>query len=93
MSGVPRMRASRKLHHDTFKVLDTTTVDNATWYSVQCSSAIAKWLHEDYKDKEDNYWYHHPSRSKLFDNIFDIHEKIYTILSLKWRNEYTTRNH
>lgn len=87
MVGVPRMRASRKLYQDTFKVLDTTTVDKSTWYSVQCSSAIAKWLHEEYKDKEDDYWYAHPSRSKMFDNIFDIHEKIYTILSLKWQNE------
>jgi hypothetical protein len=83
----PRMTASRRMYQESYKVLDNTQVDTSTWYTVQCSPEIAKWLYEDYKDKEDDYWYAHPSRSKRFDNIFDIHEKIYTILALKWKNE------
>lgn len=70
---------------ENFTVVDTTTVDAATWYTVSCSKPASMWIRETYKDREDDLWYEHVSRSwVVHSNQFDIHEKLYTMLSLRW---------
>ena len=67
------------------RILDSATVDGETWYTVQCKpSYVSGWVQEqdpklwrrvDYIDLK---WYAHF-------NVFDIHEKLYTMLMLKWK--------
>lgn len=72
-------------HVPDFSVLDSTTVDTSTWYTVKCTKQASMWIRETYKDREDDLWYEHvDSRWVMHKNVFDIHEKVYTMLSLRW---------
>ena len=73
---------SRKIMN--FKIESTTIVDNSTWYTISCSKEVAKWIRETYSESNDDKWYEHKS-TRFPRSLFDIHEKIYTILSLKWQ--------
>ena len=68
-----------------FKIEQTTQVDTQTWYTVKCTKEVGAWIRETYKDQQDNLWYEHIDRSWMFHkNKFDIHEKVYTMLALRW---------
>lgn len=69
-----------------YAVKDTTTVDNSTWYTITCTLEVAKWIRETYSDSNDDKWYEHKNINTwgYRQSVFDIHEKIYTMLSLKW---------
>ena len=65
------------------RILDSATVDGETWYTVQCKpSTVSGWLQEQDLDM----WHWHASSIKWVKhfNVFDIHEKLYTMLILKW---------
>jgi len=56
-------------------------VDHATWYTVKCSGGISKWI----KEQPENLWFEHIDKDwQVYRNIFDVHEKIYTMLQLKY---------
>ena len=68
-----------------FSVLDSTNVDASTWYTVKCSKRASMWIRETYQDRENDLWYEHINSRWIVDtNHFDIHEKLYTMLSLRW---------
>jgi hypothetical protein len=68
-----------------FSVLDSTTVDESTWYTVKCSKRASIWIRETYQERENDLWYQHiDSRWMINATQFDVHEKLYTMLSLRW---------
>jgi hypothetical protein len=63
------------------RILDSALVDGETWYTVQCKpSLVSSWIHE----QDANLWYRHMDNTRYF-NVFDMHEKLYTMLILKWK--------
>ena len=64
-----------------FKIHDESVVDGATWYTVGCYDDTSQWLRS--QDRE--LWHEHVEQLWAgYHNIFDIHEKLYTMLALKW---------
>ena len=67
------------------KILDQELVDGETWYTVQCKpSTVSGWIQE----QDPNLWHRHidiDQRWYAHFNVFDIHEKLYTMLMLKWK--------
>lgn len=54
---------------------------DATWYTVSCSSRTADWVRT--QDKE--LWRRHLDYAWDVDPLsFEMHEKLYTLLALKW---------
>lgn len=66
------------------RILDSALVDGETWYTVQCKpSLVSGWVQE----QDPNMWHRHVNENfwtKHF-NVFDMHEKLYTMLILKWK--------
>lgn len=64
-----------------FSILDRAQVDGATWYTVSCVKEVSMWLRDQSKELQ----YSHIDKNwTIYNNKFDIHEKLYTILALKW---------
>jgi hypothetical protein len=63
------------------EIQDTTQVDGATWYTIQVNPRVSPWIKEQHKD----LWYSHitPNQYKVVDT-FDVHEKLYSMLALRW---------
>jgi len=65
------------------RILDSALVDGETWYTVQCKPSLASgWIQQ----QDPNMWHRHINEhfwSNYF-NVFDMHEKLYTMLMLKW---------
>ena len=69
-------------HHFVFKIRHQCQVDDDTWYTVSCTGEVAKWIRS--QDRE--IWYEHINgKWDVIHNTFDIHEKLYTLLALKWQ--------
>lgn len=83
------LSASREYTGMTFKVLDSAIVDDATWYTVSCDKHTSMWIRETWSKLEDDMWYEHIQVKTwhLYKNRFDIHEKLYTMLALKYAND------
>lgn len=67
------------------RILDSATVDGETWHTVQCKpSLVSSWVQE----QDPNMWHRHEHIDKqwyIHFNVFDMHEKLYTMLMLKWK--------
>ena len=61
-----------------FTILDQAPVDGATWYTVSCATEVSIWLREQPKEL------HHEALAHGHWPQFDIHEKLYTLLALRW---------
>jgi len=81
-NGVPRITAKSKDPSPipTYKILDKALVDNEQWYTVRVYCVpIMTWARASNRD----WWYEHPNNGR--DGIiFDMHEKLFTMLSLRW---------
>ena len=64
-----------------FTILDQAPVDGATWYTVSCANEVSTWLREQSKELQHS---HIDNNRYLFVTKFDIHEKLYTLLALRW---------
>lgn len=64
-----------------FEILGKCIVDGDWWYTVQVDPIAATWV----KQQPRSLWYDHltPNHYKVV-NTFDIHEKVYTLLALRW---------
>lgn len=70
-------------YEDFYQKIDQAIVDNEQWFTVKCSPGISKWV----KSQPKNMWYEHIDKNwQVYKNAFDIHEKIYTMLQLKYSN-------
>ena len=64
-----------------FTILDQAPVDGATWYTVSCVNEVSTWLREQSKELQHS---HVDNNRYFFVTKFDIHEKLYTMMALKW---------
>lgn len=61
------------------RILDQALVDGKIWYTAQCKPGpVSGWLQE----QDSNLCYRHIGKTAYFD-VYDIHEKLYTMLILK----------
>ena len=64
-----------------FKIHDQSIVDGATWYTVSCYDDTSEWL----RTQDQELWHEHINNKwGKINHLFDIHEKIYTMLALKF---------
>ena len=64
-----------------YSKIDQATVDRAQWYTIKCSVEISSWI----KNQPSVLWHEHIDKDwKVYKNTFDIHEKIYTMIQLKY---------
>jgi len=68
-------------YQDWFSIIDKNVVDNSMWYTVKCSEGISIWLRQQPKEL---HYEHINNKWEVYKNIYDIHEKIYTMLQLKY---------
>ena len=73
---VPRAIQKRR-----FEVVDTGVVDGEQWFVVSVEPKITPWIRE----QDNSWWYEHTTQYnyRVLDT-FDVHEKLYTLLSLRW---------
>jgi len=62
-----------------FEINAKAEVDGATWYTISCTKDIGEWLRTQPKELRYEALAHRWVLSQ-----FDIHEKLYTMLALKW---------
>jgi len=62
-----------------FEILDKAQVDGDIWYTVACTREVSSWVREQPKDLQ----YTHATQEWV-SNKFDIHEKLYTVMALRW---------
>jgi hypothetical protein len=64
-----------------FKIIDQALVDNEQWYTIQVHPDLRHWMYEQHK----SMWYEHIDQGRYrVANTFDVHEKIYTMLAVRW---------
>jgi hypothetical protein len=59
-----------------FRIHDQGPVDGRTWYTVSCSHEASQWLRTQSREMCHEHIQNH--------NRFDIDEKLYTMLVLRW---------
>jgi len=66
-----------------FEIRERADVDGETWYTVQVNPQVTSWI----TTQDPSLWYSHKTANnyKVVDT-YDIHEKLYTMLALKWSN-------
>jgi len=62
-----------------FEINAKAEVDGDTWYTVSCTKEISEWLRTQPKE----FWYEALIHGWVLTQ-FDIHEKLYTLLALRW---------
>jgi hypothetical protein len=68
----------------SYKDITHATVDDYEWYTVKCNKETAAWVRQQNKDM----WYEHiDSNWTIYKNMFDMHEKIYTMMLLKYGHD------
>jgi hypothetical protein len=75
------MPPSKAVIIGNFEVIDKAIVDGECWRTVQVIPRVSKWI----KTQNTNLWYEHKTANhyKVLDT-FDISEKFYTMLVLRW---------
>lgn len=64
-----------------YSTIDRAEVDGNNWFTVKCSNEISQWIKTQPKDM----WHEHIDKDwYLYKNMFDIHEKIHTMLHLRY---------
>lgn len=63
-----------------FQITDQAQVDGATWYTVNCIRAVSEWI----RAQPQELRYELGFLKTYHSYQFDIHEKLYTMLALRW---------
>jgi hypothetical protein len=65
---------------ENFKIVDSGIVDGDQWYTIRLYRHECRdWIKSHKKE-----WQHEHLTADCFGTMFDIHEKLYTLLALKW---------
>ena len=68
----------------SYEKLTEAKVDDDYWFTVKCTKEISSWI----RTQPGNMWHEHIDKNwYVYKNMFDIHEKIYTMLQLKYGDE------
>jgi len=78
-SQLNQMYGSMMKPSPKFSIRDQAQVDGDTWYTVSCTKEVSKWLLTQPKELRSEELAHGWVLPQ-----FDIHEKLYTMMSLKW---------
>ena len=71
------------LRDNKFKYLITGMVDNELWYTVQCKPEVSEWLRA--QPGKNTVWFQNIDDHWMTNqNVFDVHNKIYTLMTLRW---------
>ena len=62
-----------------FEIVDKADVDGATWYTVSCNPEVSAWLRSQHKE-----WHYEALAHAFQYPQFDVHEKLYSLLTLRW---------
>ena len=68
-----------KIRKPKFEINAKAEVDGATWYTISCNKEISAWLRSQPKE-----WRYEALAHGWSFPQFDIHEKLYTLLALRW---------
>jgi hypothetical protein len=64
-----------------FDIRDQALVDGRTWYTVYCTHEASQWI----RGQSREFWHEHIHKKwDVIHNTFDIDEKLYTMLALRW---------
>ena len=78
---VARIMPKPTVESKAFRVVNNATVDDAQWYTVRVyKNSCASWV----RQSNNSQWYEHASMGR-YGGLFDIHEKLYTMLALTWQ--------
>ena len=68
----------------SYRNITHATVDDHKWYTVKCNKETAAWVRQQSRDM----WHEHIDLNwAVYKNMFDIHERIYTMLQLKFGHD------
>ncbi len=67
--------------NSNFKVISDAYVDDIKWYTIRCTKEVAAWVHENFKEQ---LYEHIDETWHISYNRFDIPEKLYIVLALRW---------
>lgn len=68
-----------------FTIQSKAIVDGSNWYTVSCSKDISIWIRQQWPTQESKLWFEHIDHQwTIHLNCFDIHEKLYTMLAIRW---------
>lgn len=65
-----------------YKNAGRSEVDGELWYTVKCSTEVAKWIRT--LPKKDNWYEHIDTNWYAYNSMFDLHERVYLQLGLKF---------
>jgi hypothetical protein len=66
-------------------MLAKSSVDGEQWYTISCLRDVSMWIHNEHSEQENKLWFENTdSRWRRNFNVFDVHEKFYSILALRW---------
>jgi len=63
-----------------FNIVASSLVDGKKWHTVAVASRVAVWL----RTMNKSQWYEHTTRGSSFRTVFDMDEKLYTMLGMKF---------
>ena len=64
-----------------FQIVNQAPVDGATWYTIACVPEVGAWIRTQSKELQ----YSHIDKNwTIYQNWFDVHEELYSMLTLKW---------
>ena len=68
------------------KILTESIVDGEQWYTVQCQYEPACWIRDEHNEQKYKLWFEDIDIHQRVNyvQVFDVHEKFYTMLSLRW---------
>ena len=67
------------------EIIGRAVVDGEKWYTVSCNKTASIWFRNTHRDVEDKLWYGHIDNTWMaHQNCFDMHEKLYTLLAMKY---------
>jgi|SanBayMetagenome_1026888.scaffolds.fasta_scaffold09268_3 hypothetical protein len=76
------MPPTKAVQRNRIEIIDQALVDNEQWYVIQVEPRVVPWVRE----QNQELWYEHLTcnqRYRVLDT-FDVHEKLYTMLAMRW---------
>ena len=67
------------------RVLNKSMVDGEQWYTISCLRPVSMWIRTEQGEQENKLWFENiDDRWQVNFNAFDVHEKFYAMMLLKW---------
>lgn len=71
--------------NENFGILTKAIVDGDQWYTVRCTKEASVWFRSTYPQHEDKLWFENIDQQwQLNNNVYDMHEKMYILLAMRW---------